>query len=130
MKKKENADMIVKNRRVNASERTSDVPKRKFIAKMKMPRKRPPLIDRIHLPPVLANMMSGICKRKITISAKTLVNMRDVVKSPMVRMNFARGSILWIGLSNLVNLNPSTNLRDNLHHLWALSFGTRNSLAV
>lgn len=114
MKKKENADMIVKNRRVNASERANGVPKRKFIAKMKMPRKRPPLMDRSHLLPDLANMMSGICRRKMTINAKAFVNMRDVVKSPIVRMNFARGSILWIGLSNRVNLNPSTNLRDNL----------------
>ena len=136
MKKNENADMIVKNRRVNATESTSAVPNMKFIAKMKMPRKRPPLMDRSHLLTDLAIMMSGICRRKITISTKTFVNMRDVVKRPIVSMNFALGSILWIGLSNRVNLNPSTNFRDNLGHrfldidaLASLSLGTRNSLA-
>ena len=86
--------MIVKNRSVNASDITSGVPKMKFIAKMKMPKKRPPLMDRSHLLPDLANTMSGICRRNMTISAKTFVNMRDVVKSPIVSMNFARGSIL------------------------------------
>ena len=45
-------------------ERTSDVPKMKFIAKMKMPRNRPPLMDRSHLLPVFARMMSGTCNRK------------------------------------------------------------------
>jgi hypothetical protein len=94
MKKKEKADMMAKKRSVNASERISDVPKMKFIAKMKMATKRPPFIDRIHLLPVFASNMRGIWTKKITINGKTFVNMSDAVKRPKVTMNFARGSIL------------------------------------
>ncbi len=42
------------------------------------------------------------------------VNIREAVKKPRVRMNLARGSSLCMGLFIFVNLNPSTNLNDNL----------------
>ena len=60
IKKNENADMIVKKRRVNAIERTNAVPKIKFIMKMKTPKNSPPLIDLSHLRIVFAIKMSGI----------------------------------------------------------------------
>jgi hypothetical protein len=94
MKKNENADMIAKKRRVNAIDRTKAVPNMEFITKMKAPRNSPPFMDLSHLLLVLEIRMSGIWKRKIMVSAKMFVNMRAVAKSPMVRTNFARGSIL------------------------------------
>jgi hypothetical protein len=63
------------------------------MAKMKMPIKRPPLIDLIHLLHVFANITRGVCIRKIVSKAKMFVNIRVVVKNPRVRMNLALGSI-------------------------------------
>ena len=79
---------------------------------MKMPMKRPPLIDLTQRFHVLANKMSGSCSRKITINANMFVNIRDVAKKPIIRTNLALGSNLWMGLAILVNLNPSTNLSE------------------
>jgi len=59
MKKKEKADIIAKKRSVNAIDRVRDVPKMKFITKMKPPRKSPPRIDRDHRRHVLARIISG-----------------------------------------------------------------------
>ncbi len=60
MKKKEKADIIVKNRVVYARDATSDVPKITFITNMKKPKKSPPRSERNQRPAVLARTIAGI----------------------------------------------------------------------
>jgi len=69
MKKKENADMIAKNRAVKASEDARGVPKMTFMTNMKKPRKSPPRMDRSQRLTVRAKRIPGISARKIITRA-------------------------------------------------------------
>ena len=92
MKKKENADMIAKNRTAKAIDCTNGVPKMKFMMNMKPPKVTPPLIDLNQRLIVFAVSMTGTCTRKITRRAKIFVNINAAAKNPSVMMNLERGS--------------------------------------
>jgi hypothetical protein len=112
MKKIEKEETKTRNRTDMANDVNRGDPVIKFMIKMREARRAALLTDNSHLRTVLPKRTNGIWAIKAMISMRRWEKSKATTKNTITIINFTLGSILWSGVFNLVNLNPSRMLID------------------